>query len=160
MDLKELIINLIKYGNVEECKKISSIYFPTHKLRAGESQIYKSKDSTLELLTLIDDTFVLRYRKNKLLIYLTFNTKERRRKKDKVIKYIEDLFIKVLNEEMTVEELKNTIEEVATLYIQFNEKESEYRFYNHSSIQISDYPSFTSVDFDNGNKFIGISEGL
>lgn len=159
MDLKELIINLIKYGNVEECKKISSIYFPTHKLGAGESQIYKSKDSTLELLTLIDDTFVLRYRKNKLLISLTFNTKKGR-KKDNVIKYIEDLSIKVLNEEITVEELKNTIEEVATLYVQFDETESEYRFYNHSSIGISDYPSFTSIDFDNGNKIIGISEGL
>lgn len=158
MDLKEVIINLIKYGNVEECKKISSLYFPT-KLGAGESQIYKSKDSTLELLTLLDDTFVLRYRKNKLLISLTFNTKKGR-KKDKVIKYIEDLSIKVLNEEITVEELKNTIEEVATLYIQFDKKESEYRFYNHTSIGIHNYPSFTSINFDNGNKIIGISEGL
>lgn len=159
MDLRELIINLIKYGNVEECKKISSIYFPTHKLGAGESQIYKSKDSTLELLTLLDDTFVLRYRNNKLLISLTFNT-QKGRKKDKVIKYIEDLFIKVLNEEITVEVLKEKIKKIATLYIQFDEEESEYRLYNHSSVGIREYPSFTSIDFDNGNKIIGISEGL
>jgi len=155
MDIKELISNLIKNGNVEECKKISSIYFPTHKLGVGESQFYKLKDSTLELLTLLDDTFVLRYQNNKLLISLTFNTQEGH-KKDKEIKYIEDLYIKVLNEEITVEELKDKIEEIATLYVQFDEKESEYRLSNHSSVGISDYPSFTSIDVDTGNKIIGI----